>query len=45
MYRWSQTINPFEATWSDVNPSKVGTTVTRIYPTSGWSNGGMYFAN
>lgn len=40
-HRWKQNVNPFNASWSDINPSKVGTNVINI------SNGtaGMYCMN
>lgn len=46
-YRFKQSINPFQAKWADVNPSKVGTIVTRIDCSPGVTNNyaGMYWQN
>lgn len=44
-YRWKQNKNPFNATWADVEPSKVGTNVTRIAQSTTSSYGGMYWFN
>lgn len=44
-YRWKQNKNPFNATWDDVNPAKVGTNVTRISATTTNSYAGMYWYN
>ena len=44
-YRWKQNKNPFNATWADVEPSKVGTNVTRVAQSTSSSYGGMYWFN
>lgn len=44
-FRFKQNINPFSATWNDVNPSKVGTNVTRISASTTNSYAGMYWMN
>ena len=44
-YRFKQNISPLNATWNDVNPSKVGTNVTRISGTSTNNYAGMYWYN
>lgn len=41
-YRFKQKVNPIGATWEQVNPSTVGTNVTRISATSANSYAGMY---
>ena len=42
-FRFKQNINPLTATWADVNPSKVGTNVTRISSSETNSYAGMYW--
>ena len=44
-YRFKQKVNPIGATWEQVNPSTVGTNVTRISATSANSYAGMYWFN
>ena len=44
-FRFKQNINPFSATWTDVNPSKVGTNVTRISASTTNNYAGMYWMN
>ena len=44
-YRFKQNVNPFSATWEQVNPSKVGTNVTRISATATNNYAGMYWYN
>ena len=44
-FRFKQNINPFSATWADVNPSKVGTNVTRISASTTNGYAGMYWMN
>ena len=44
-YRFKQNISPLSATWDQVNPSKVGTNVTRISGTSTNNYAGMYWYN
>ena len=39
-YRFRQTVNPFTATWNDVNPSQIGTKVFHI--SGGGTYGGTY---
>lgn len=41
-YRFKQNVSPFSATWEQVNPSKVGTNVTRISATATNNYAGMY---
>ena len=44
-YRFKQNVSPFSATWEQVNPSKVGTNVTRISATATNNYAGMYWYN
>ena len=44
-YRFKQNVSPLSATWDQVNPSKVGTNVTRISATSTNNYAGMYWFN
>ncbi len=44
-YRFKQNVSPLSATWDQVNPSKVGTNVTRISATSTNNYAGMYWPN
>ena len=44
-YRFKQNISPLNATWNDVNPSKVGTNVTRISSSTTNNYAGMYWYN
>ena len=41
-YRFKQNVSPLSATWDQVNPSKVGTNVTRISATATNNYAGMY---
>ena len=41
-YRFKQNVSPFSATWDQVNPSKVGTNVTRISSSTTNGYAGMY---
>ena len=41
-YRFKQNVNPFSATWEQVNPSKVGTNVARISSSKPNNYAGMY---
>lgn len=44
-YRFKQNVSPFSATWEQVNPSKVGTNVTRISSSRPNNYAGMYWYN
>lgn len=44
-YRFKQNVSPFSATWEQVNPSKVGTNVTRISSSTTNGYAGMYWRN
>lgn len=44
-YRFKQNVSPFSATWDQVNPSKVGTNVTRISSSTTNGYAGMYWYN
>lgn len=44
-YRFKQNVSPLSATWDQVNPSKVGTNVTRISATATNRYAGMYWFN
>ena len=44
-YRFKQNVSPFSATWEQVNPSKVGTNVTRISSSTSNNYAGMYWYN
>lgn len=44
-FRFKQNINPLSATWADVNPSKVGTNVTRISASTTNNYAGVYWMN
>lgn len=44
-FRFKQNINPFSATWNDVNPSKVGANVIRVSASTTNSYAGMYWMN
>ena len=44
-YRFKQNVNPFSATWEQINPSKVGTNVIRISSSKPNNYAGMYLYN
>ena len=44
-YRFKQNVSPLSATWDQVNPSKVGTNVTRISSSKPNNYAGMYWYN
>ena len=44
-YRFKQNVSPLSATWEQVNPSKVGTNVTRISSSTPNNYAGMYWYN
>ena len=44
-YRFKQNVSPLSATWDQVNPSKVGTNVTRISSSTQNNYAGMYWYN
>lgn len=44
-YRFKQNVSPLSATWDQVNPSKVGTSVTRISSSIPNNYAGMYWYN